>query len=176
MANTNQGNRNRNPIRLLLLTGLLVGSLDILTAITDVYIATGSGPAAVLKYIASGVFGNEAFDGGAVMIAWGLFFHFAIAFSFTIFFFWIYPRIKIMQHYPVLTGVIYGIFIWIITARIIVPLSNTPPPGPFKLLRALKAITILIIMIGLPLSFIMRRYFKYKAVADKDPSDSFYTN
>lgn len=157
-------------------TGLLVGALDITAALVDVYIASGNGPAGVLRYIASGVFGNEAFSGGSVMIAWGLFFHFVIAFAFTIFFYWLYPKINAMRIHPIATGIIYGIFIWAITNRIVVPLSNTPPMARFNLLRALKAIAILIIMIGLPLSFIMKKHFKYKARVDEQPDDSFGIN
>ncbi|MBS1600562.1 MAG: hypothetical protein JST75_20210 [Bacteroidetes bacterium] len=158
----NEQHRNKNSFLLIVWAGLLVGSLDIATALVDYYISTGRGPGDVLRYIASGVFGSKAFTGGDTMIAWGLFFHYVIAFAFTIFFFLIYPHIRAMQKYPVTTAIIYGIFIWAVTNRIIIPLSNTPPPAPFNIRRALKAMTILIIMIGLPLSFMMRRTLNAK--------------
>ncbi len=151
----------KNKAAVILLSGLLVGTLDITAACTDYYIATGKGPAGVLRYVASGVFGQDAFSGGDSMGVWGLFFHYIIAFSFTIFFFWLYPRIKLMTEYPILTAIIYGVFMWIITARIIVPLSNTPK-GTFVWWKAIKAAAILIVMIGLPLSFIGRKHFSKK--------------
>jgi len=176
MSDINQSLKKNNSFLFILGTGLLVGTLDIATAFVDVYIASGSGPEGVLRYIASGVFGNDAFSGGQVMIAWGLFFHFVIAFAFTIFFYWLYPKVRAMRSYPIATGIIYAIFIWAITNRVVVPLSNTPPMGPFKLIRALKAIAILSIMIGLPLSFIMKKHFKNKARVDEQPDDNFGFN
>ncbi|HEY2727215.1 MAG TPA: hypothetical protein VGI61_08585, partial [Parafilimonas sp.] len=65
---------------------LLAGTLDILAAFADYYIATRRGPEGVLRFIASGVFGKDAFTGASLMIWLGLFFHFVIAFALTIFF------------------------------------------------------------------------------------------
>lgn len=50
-------------IKTILYAGLLVGSLDITAAFLDFYISTGNGPGGVLRFIASGVFGREAFTG-----------------------------------------------------------------------------------------------------------------
>lgn len=145
-------------VRTILLAGLLVGTLDILSAFVDYYIASGKGPEGLLRYIASGVFGMEAFTGPGLMAFWGLFFHYVIAYSLTVFFFWIYPKSKFMPAHPILTGILFGIFAWVVTAQMIVPLSNTPPV-PFVLWKAFKAIAILIAMIGLPLSYITRKAF-----------------
>ncbi len=155
----------KNKIKLILLTGLLVGTLDIVSACVDYYIATGKGPEGVLRFVASGVFGQQAFTGGNIMLIWGLLFHYIIAFSFTIFFFWLCPKIKFMSAYPVLTAVIYGIFMWVVTTRIVMPLSNTPK-GTFHFWKAIKAILILVVMIGIPLAFIAKSYFGKKRQAE----------
>jgi hypothetical protein len=149
----------KNNLLIILWSGLLVGTLDITAACTDYYIATGKEPEGVLRYVASGVFGQQAFTGDNRMLVWGLFFHYTIAFSFTIFFFWLYSKIKFMATYPVWTAIIYGIFMWVVTTRIIVPLSNTPK-GTFVWWKAMKAAAILITMLGLPLSFIARNHFR----------------
>lgn len=143
-------------IKLILLSGLLVGTLDILAAFVDYFITTGNEPSGVLRFIASGVFGNEAFAGSKIMIFWGLFFHYVIAYSFTILFFWLYPQIKFMRTNPFTTAVLYGIFMWIITVLIIVPLSDTPPMA-FVFWNAVKSVLILFFMISLPLTFISKR-------------------
>lgn len=154
----NEQSVKKNKLKLILLSGLLVGTLDIVSACIDYYIATGKGPEGVLRFVASGVFGQQAFTGSNAMPAWGLLFHYIIAFSFTILFFWLYPKIKIMAAYPVITAVCYGIFMWVVTTRIIMPLSNTPK-GTFHFWKAIKAILILVVMIGIPLSFIAKNYF-----------------
>ncbi|WP_057936387.1 hypothetical protein [Algoriphagus resistens] len=143
-------------IKIILLSGLLVGTLDILAAFVDYYIATGNGPSGVIRYIASGVFGNEAFSGSNVMLFWGLLFHYGIAYSFTILFFWLYHRMKFIGTNPFTTAVLYGIFMWVITVLIIVPLSNTPAM-PLVFWKAVKSVLILILMISLPLVFILKR-------------------
>src|SRR5262245_58681697 len=139
--------QRKNKLKLILLSGLLVGTLDIVAACTDYYIATGKGPEGVLRFVASGVFGQQAFSGSNIMLVWGLVFYYIIAFSFTILFFWLYPKIKFMVAYPILTAVIYGIFMWAVTTRIVMPLSNTPQ-GTFHFWKAVKAILILVVMIG----------------------------
>lgn len=157
---------------MLLLAGLLVGSLDILAAFTDYYIATGKGPEGVLRYIASGVFGKEAFTGGSSMIFWGLFFHFVIAYSFTVLYYWLYPRVKFISKYPIITAFLYGIFMWIVTTKIVVPLSNvTSSSASFHFWKALKAVMILVVMISIPLTIIIRMHFKKWAIKSKtDPN------
>ncbi|GAB2820029.1 hypothetical protein GCM10027043_20800 [Ferruginibacter profundus] len=145
------------PLQTILLAGLLVGTLDILSAFVDVYVNTGKNPLIVLNYIATGAFGKTDFtasSGGAVA---GLLFHYGIALAFTFFFFKLYSKINLLSKNWVLTGIVYGIFIWAIMNFIVVPLSNVRTP-PFTAFRLIKAALILIVMIGLPLSFIAHKY------------------
>lgn len=144
---------------LFLLSGLLVGTLDIATALIQYYAKTGKDPNNVLRFIASGVFGPDAFSGGAPMAAWGLLFHYTIAFSFTGCFFWLYRRSALLARSRVLTGVGYGLFVWCVMNLVVVPLSRTPK-APFDPGKAALAALILVVMIGLPLSFIARKYLK----------------
>lgn len=97
-------------IKIIIFTGLLTGSLDIIAASIDFYIAAGNGPAGVPRSIASGAFGNEAFTGGNSMILWGLFIHYLIACSFTVLFFWLYLSAKFVSAYPIITAILYGMF------------------------------------------------------------------
>ena len=142
--------------------GLLVGSLDIIAAIVNFYVKTGKDPQIVLKYIASALVGKEAFAGGITMSALGLLLHFLIAFIWTMFFFWIYPKLSFLSFNRILTGILYGIFIWFIMSHVVVPMSKASV-GPFNLKQAAIATLILIGAIGLPLSFIAYRVCKGKA-------------
>ena len=91
--------------------GLLVGTLDILSAFIYVFIKTGKYiPFSILKFIASGIFGREALTGGGRMILTGLVIHYIIAFAFTILFFWLVPKVKIISRNIILSGIVYGIF------------------------------------------------------------------
>lgn len=145
--------------QLIFLTGFLVGTLDILAAFADYYIQTGQGPAGVLRFIASGIFGNEAFTGSDTMIWWGLLFHFVIAFIWTILFFRLYRGFDLARIHFVLTAIGYGIIIWLTMNIIVLPLSKTPTMA-FGVYSVTKSILILICMIGFPLVMIAKHHFK----------------
>ncbi len=141
--------------------GLIAGTLDIIAACTYYTIRTGKNPDGVLKFVASGVFGKEAFSGGIRMSILGLIFHFCIAFAFTIFLFWIFPKISFFTNNKILSGILYGIFMWAVMQFLVVPLSNTPK-SPLILSNAIIAAMILIICIGIPLTLIAAKTYKYQ--------------
>lgn len=139
--------------------GLLAGTLDILAAFTNTYVASGRGPDVVLKYIASRVWGSEAFSGGAVMMVYGLLFHYLIAFGWTSLYFVVYPQLRRLQRPRfILSGIIYGMMVWVMMNYVILPLSNVPPPvlswGP-----AITGILIIIVAVGLPIAFFAERFY-----------------
>jgi len=146
--------------RVILLSGLLVATLDILSAFIDYYIASGKNPLLVLLYVASGALGKSAMTGGAATMLLGLLFHYLIAFTFTIFFFWLYARTGLLRGNWIITGIGYGIFIWLIMNLMVVQLSGAPhaPIAAMKAGKIAKSALILICMIGLPLSFIAHKY------------------
>lgn len=140
-------------------TGLLAGSLDILAAFTNTYIVSGRGPGVVLKYIASGVWGSEAFAGGATMVVYGLLFHYLIAFGWTTLYFVCYPQLRRLQ-LPgfIISGIIYGVIVWAMMNYVILPLSNVPPPA-ISWKSAITGILIIIFAIGLPIAVSAERYY-----------------
>jgi hypothetical protein len=143
----------------LIKAGLIVGTLDILAAFIQFFIQTKGNPLIILKYIASGLLGKEAYSGGDTVILLGLILHYFIAFSFTIFFFWLFPRIKILSGSKIITGIIYGIFIWAVMNLIVVPLSNIPA-RPFNIVNAIINALILIVCMGIPLSFRANKFYR----------------
>jgi uncharacterized membrane protein YagU involved in acid resistance len=145
----------------ILFTGLLAGLLDGLAAIIQFTINGGKNPANIFKYIASGVFGKEAYAKGNSMVAWGVFFHLLIAMLLTVFFFLIYPTVKWLGENKILAGILYGIFAWVVTTQLVIPLSQINPP-PFQLKKAMIAVLILIFCIGLPISLMANKYYLYR--------------
>ncbi len=132
---------------------ILVGTLDIVAASIQFYLKTNKGPAPIFKFIASGIFGKKAFTSGNIMILFGLLFHFFIAFIFTVFFFWISDKIPAILKLKLVTGILYGVFIWTIMNLLVLPISNVHRSS-FNFTNAIIGILILIICIGIPLSFI----------------------
>jgi len=158
VANNNNSSFTMKPI---LKAGFIAGVLDLSAAmVTYMIISTGKNPVNILNYIASGVFGKEtAYSGGWSMAVLGLIFHFIIAMIWAILFYVLYPYFNKMVKNKWLAGILYGILVWIIMNRVVVPLSNTPK-NPFKLSSAIIAVLTLIIFLGIPISLVTDHYYK----------------
>jgi hypothetical protein len=142
----------------ILSAGLVVGTLDISAAIIQTLINKRD-VIRLFQFIASGVFGTaRSFSGGLIFALYGLIFHYFIALSWTVLFFMVYPKLKFLSRNKIMTGVGYGFFIWLIMNRVVLPLSNTPP-FPFDFMKAILAAAILVVAIGLPLSFLASSYY-----------------
>jgi hypothetical protein len=152
----------RSMLKTIAWLGLLAGSLDIVCACLQAWLARGIKPVLILQYIASGAFGKLAFSGGGAMAFTGLVIHFIIAYSFTILFFLLYPSIKIMSKSVVVTAIVYGIFIFVVMNLLVLPLTKIPK-GTFRLDRALIGTGILIVAIGLPLSIVAKKFYSENA-------------
>lgn len=150
----------RSTITAIIVAGLIVGTLDILAASIQTLI-NGRNPIGMLKFVASGVFGPEAMNGADSYALLGLLFHFCIAMGWTILFFFLYPRIKRMSKNKIVTGIVYGIFVQVMMSQVVLKLANTPPI-PFRLKGQLIAAAILIVAIGIPLTFLADRHYKAK--------------
>jgi hypothetical protein len=147
-------------LKTILLAGFTAGTLDITAAI----VLLGNMKAVpILKYIASGVFGKDAFAGGTEMALLGLLFHYMIAFSFAIAYFLIFPYLPpLLKKHKILSGLLYGIVVWIVMNLVVVPMTQVPR-GPITLESALLNMAILMVCIGLPISFIVHRYYSSKS-------------
>lgn len=155
-------NKTARPLfSFILLTALIAGLTDGAAAIIQYLVQGGTKPQSVFKYIASALLGKKAFSGGNEMVALGVALHFLIAFLFTAFFFLVYPRIRWLQHNLILSAVIYGLFVWAVMNLVVVRLSHIPARA-FDWGKALIAMLILILCIGLPVAMMARKYYLYK--------------
>lgn len=140
----------------------IAGSLDIIAACTQAWLVkSATTPDIVLKYIASAVFGKDAFAGGTGMILYGLLFHFIIAFACTLVYFLLYPKIKLLHWNIFFSSLLIAIIAWTVTTQLIVPLSQIKRP-PFNFSKALMAVSILYFCIGLPVSYFAKRFYSGK--------------
>jgi hypothetical protein len=140
-----------------LTAGLIVGTLDIIAACISAYLLSGVGPARVLRFVASGALGEDAFSGGAGTAALGLLFHFVIAISWTVAFFLLRPKIQFLANHEIAAGLGYGLLIWLVMTFVVVPLSRVPP-RPFNLTAQAPQIVIHMVIIGLTISLLAKRW------------------
>jgi hypothetical protein len=137
--------------------GSLCGVLDISAAFTTWYLWRGISPARVLRGVASGWFGAGALQGGSGMAALGLLFHFVVAFSAATMFYLASRKLRYLLNRPVLSGVLYGVAVYLVMYWLVVPLSNYRR-SPVALAPTLVAIITHIVCVGLPISLMVRRY------------------
>jgi hypothetical protein len=150
--------RPPSPVKAILIIGLIAGTLDIITALI---LAKGN-PLRMGQFIASGAIGRDAaFAGGLGTSLLGYFFHYFIAYTWTTLFFLLYPKVKLLQKNKIIVGLVYGILVWIVMNRVVLPLSQIPQ-RPFNLTQALIGMTVLMVMIGLPVSVLTHRYYSGK--------------
>ena len=147
--------KNNPLLRHILLAGLVAGTLDILAAIV---LLANMNAAGTLKFIASGVFGKAAFDGGPAMVALGAVFHYTIAAAFAAAYFLAYPRLEWLRRNKWISGVLYGVIVWSVMNLVVVPLSQAPA-ATLTWLSALKNMGILIVCIGVPIAWLVERWY-----------------
>lgn len=122
--------------------GLLIALVDLLLAFIHAYIFNAVEPIKVLHYVASGLLGREAFDGGLVTAFYGLIFHMIIAVGWTAIFYLLFENISMFSKNRFPFGVTFGLFIWLVMNLVIVPLSDTPPQKAKSMLPLLTMIII----------------------------------
>ncbi len=111
----------------------------------------------VWQYIASGVLGMAAFEGGITTALLGVFFHLLISFVIAGVFFLSAERIPLLRRYAIAGSFLYGFGVFIVMNMIVTPLSASPPlPAP-TLPWLIEAITEHVLAIGLPLGILVQR-------------------
>ena len=143
----------------IFLSGLIAGTLDILAAVIIYSVILEKTTAVkILQSIASGIFKKEAYTGGSQMAWYGLGLHYLIAFIFAWFYFMIYPYFPFLKKNLILSGVLYGIFVWIIMNLIVLPIAFPLLPEKHFDFPLILSVLILIVCIGLPIASITRKF------------------
>jgi len=146
-------------LKTILLAWFTAGCLDLLAAVTVYsFIMKRVTSQRLLQGIARGALGNSAYEGGTATALAGVGFHFIIAFCFTVFYFFIFPYIPFLKKQRVISGLLYGIFVWCVMNLAVLPLLSIAPV-PAKLDSITRGALILMFCIGLPISLIVSRYY-----------------
>ncbi|HMQ61415.1 MAG TPA: hypothetical protein PKE06_12155 [Flavilitoribacter sp.] len=150
-----------SPLRTILTAGLLAGTLDGLAASIGFYLNNHKNPALVFRFIARGIFGEQASTGGTGMAAAGVFLHYLIAFIWTVVFFLIFPRLKFLSKNLVLSGMVYGLFIWLVMNVVVLPVSHGIS-FTFSFPKSLLGLSYIVFLVGLPIGLLIGRYYRQK--------------
>jgi hypothetical protein len=163
MSQTNSSSASINnspmsPLKLIVTTGLLAGVMDGSAAMIQTAIA-GRTQEGLFRYISSGIFGNDAFTGSSMMVAYGVFLHLFIAMSWTVIFYFLYPTLRQWIINPIVQAFLFGLIVWAVMNLIVLQFANTPK-GQFNIVRMTIAAAVLIVCIGLPNALMFKKYYK----------------
>ncbi len=149
----------KNLFKTILLTGLFVGTTDILSSFLVLYIITGKFAAQMFQYIAAGLIGipnGMAWGTGAALI--GLFIHYFIAMAFTVLFFLAFPKIKMLSYNKYLVGMLYAFFVNLVMTYLVLPLT-TLPPDKFNLSKVFINWIIFGCVFGIPIAWNAYKFY-----------------
>ena len=136
---------------------LVAGTLDILSAFVFAGMA-GMGPVAILQYVASGPFGDQANSGTGWAIV-GLAVHYAIMACMATAFVLAARRLPLLAHRPVISGLAYGVLLWFIMYWIVKPMRWPDVPLPHTAWGIGNALFSHCILVGLPIALITAREY-----------------
>ena len=133
--------------------GLIGGALDL----TQAMILFGT---RVPLVIAAGLLGRQATHGGIGTYIRGILLHFFIAFSFAAFYYAASRKLHFMTQHPLVCGLTYGAGVELVMRLIVLPLSALHGRGPYTLHDLILGLLVHAVVIGLPISFSVRRFAK----------------
>jgi hypothetical protein len=149
------GAQSSRGLQAIFFAGLLSGCMDI-TAAFITWWPKGVKPSRLLQGIAAGWLGPTSFSGGTATAALGLAFHFLIAFTAATVFFVASRKVSFMIESPILSGVVYGIVVYLVMYWLVMPLSNFH--GTKTVTSSIIAVVTHIICVGLPISLVIHRF------------------
>jgi hypothetical protein len=142
-------------LRTIVTAGFVVGVLDISSAFV-IWWQRGVALQRGLQGIAAGLLGAKSYEGGIATAGMGLALHFFIAFVVVSIFYLMSRRITFLTKQAVVSGVLYGIGVYIVMYWLVLPKAFST--FRHRLSNELLAVAIHIFLIGVPTALIVRRY------------------
>jgi hypothetical protein len=142
------------PVQTILTATAVAGTLDILSAFV---FSTTASPPQVLRYVATGPFGDGMADAGAGGALLGLLVHYGIMTIMVTVFVLASRRWPALTASPILSGIAYGLLLYGVMYWIVLPLRF---PALFPItqpIRVAKALFSHLILVGIPIAVIARR-------------------
>jgi hypothetical protein len=143
----------RNALLAIGVGGLTAGTVDLAQAC----ILFGAKTPLV---VAGGLLGREAFHGGIATYVLGVLLHFFIAFSAAAVYYAASRRLGFLKEHPLVCGLFYGGAVEEVMNLIVLPLSALHATGPYTLHDLILGLLVHMVVIGLPISFSVRRFAK----------------
>ena len=145
-----------HPLAYVLVGGLVVGTIDIVFAMTF-WAWWADVPAfRVLQTVAAGLLGTASFNGGPETAMLGLALHFAIALTIAVAFYIAARSWPVLWKHATEAGIAYGFFLYGIMNHVVVPLSAAPG-GETDTVWVVFNVFVHVLFIGVPIALFVRQ-------------------
>jgi hypothetical protein len=141
----------------ILVGGGLAAVLDGLDAIVAFKLVLGLDPKTIYQFVASGMLGPSAFEGGIATALVGVVVHCLIALSAAALFSFASVRLPRLLERPLFYGALYGVAVYAFMNHVVTPLSLIPP-SPFSLALFLNGVIGHALFVGVPIALATRHY------------------
>jgi hypothetical protein len=145
--------RKGNALLAIAVGGLIAGALDLTQACIlfgwDIPLA-----------IAGGLLGRQASHGGVGTYILGVFLHFFIACSAAAVYYAASRRLSFLTEHPLVCGLFFGAAVEEVMNLVVLPLSALHARGPYKLHDLILGLLVHMVVVGLPISYSVRRFAK----------------
>lgn len=156
-----RNNSGLSALQTIGLSTVVIAILDNIAASAVFYAWFKMTPTQVIQFIASSLYGEQAFDGSSSKIVVGIGIHLLTSFIIALVYFYAYPKVSFLRKYPALAGLLYGFAFWVVMNLLIIP-ATLIAPAPFNLALALTSIAWHMFLVGLPAALITKKYYQQK--------------
>jgi hypothetical protein len=147
---------HRSVAKAIIVGAVVAAVLDMLEPIVFFGIR-GVPPIKMPQAIASGLLGRAAYSGGLSTALLGLALHLFIALVWATLFVLIARLQPILTRQPVVSGLSYGVVIYLVMHHVVLPLSRVVPRSHSKLPVLINDVAAMVFLVGLPISLANRR-------------------
>jgi hypothetical protein len=151
MDSTPVASTKQNALLAIAVGGLIAGALDLTQACIlfgwDIPLA-----------IAGGLLGPRAFHGGVATYVLGVCLHFFIACSAAAVYYAASRKLVFLREHPLVCGLFFGAAVEEVMNLIVLPLSALHARGPYQLHDLILGLLVHMVIVGLPISFSVRRF------------------
>jgi len=151
--------RQRSLLWAILAGGAVGGALDLLFAVSFAGY-NGASPTRVFRVIASGLLGDAAFTGGALVAIAGIACHFVMSWMWAALFAALAWNFGALAARPVLAGAAFGFGVFFCMRLIVLPLSAYPRPVTFPPLASILDLLSHMFLFGVPIAMIVSRQIR----------------
>jgi hypothetical protein len=138
-------------LKAVLVGAVVAAALDLVDPMVF-YGLKGVAPIKIPQSIASGLLGRAAYSGGLRTAFLGLALHILIALSWATVFVVAAQYVPVLSRHAILSGLVYGLLIYVVMYYFVLPHSNVYPHGHPKPVTFVNNVAAMVFLVGLPIS------------------------